>query len=406
MGYFKETVRGISWMTAFRAAYRGLGIVRIGIIAHILSPYSLGVFAVATISLGFLEIITETGINVFLIQEKEDIEGFINSAWVVSIVRGILIGILIAATAVPVSNFFGSVESRNLLYLVAIVPVLRGFINPSIVKFQKNLQFNKEFFYRFSMYLAESIFSVAGALFLKNPLGLVLGLIGGALYEIIYTFVAARPLPKLVIEWNKVVKVIKRGVWVTLFGIFDYIYTQFDNVIVGRMLGVSPLGIYQNAYKISTTPLTEVGDVFFRVTFPVFSKISDEGVRLKKAFVKNVLVNSVLMIAAGIIIFIFASPIVKIVFGPGWEAAIPVVKLLSILGVVRGVASSTNSMLVAKQKQKYCAIITFVSAVGLLVSIVPLVNKFGIMGAGIAAIFGTIISLPFTIYFVSKTLKS
>ncbi len=406
MGYFKETVRGISWMTAFRAAYRGLGIVRIGIIAHILSPYSLGVFAVATISLGFLEIITETGINVFLIQEKEDIEGFINSAWVVSIVRGILIGILIAATAVPVSNFFGSVESRNLLYLVAIVPVLRGFINPSIVKFQKNLQFNKEFFYRFSMYLAESIFSVAGALFLKNPLGLVLGLIGGALYEIIYTFVAARPLPKLVIEWNKVVKVIKRGVWVTLFGIFDYIYTQFDNVIVGRMLGVSPLGIYQNAYKISTTPLTEVGDVFFRVTFPVFSKISDEGVRLKKAFVKNVLVNSVLMIVAGVIIFIFASPIVNIVFGPGWEAAIPVVKLLSILGVVRGVASSTNSMLVAKQKQKYCAIITFVSAAGLLASIVPLINKFGIMGAGIAAIFGTIISLPFTIYFVSKTLKS
>jgi len=393
-------------MTAFHAAYRGLGIVRIGIIAHILSPYSLGVFAVATISLGFLEIITETGINVFLIQEKEDINEYINSAWVVSVIRGILIAILIASTAGPVSQFFGSGESKNLLYLVSLVPLLRGFINPSVVKFQKELQFNKEFFYRFSMYLAESIFSVAGALILKSPLGLVIGLLAGAVYEIIYTFIAVRPLPKFVVEWEKVIKVIKRGIWVTLFGIFDYIYTQFDNVIVGRMLGVSSLGIYQNAYKISTTPLTEVGDVFFRVTFPVFSKMSDETVRLKRAFIKNVLVNTILMSAAGIIIFIFATPIVQIIFGPGWDAAIPVVKLLAILGVVRGIASSTNSLLVAKTKQKYCAIITFVSAVGLLATIVPLINRFGIMGAGMAAIVGTVISLPFTIYFVTKTLKS
>ncbi len=393
-------------MTAFRVAYRALGIVRIGIIAHILSPYSLGVFAVATISLGFLEIITETGINVFLIQEKENIDEYINSAWVVSIIRGILIALLIATTAGPVSSFFGSVESKSLLYLVALVPLIRGFINPSVVKFQKELQFNKEFFYRFSMYFVESIISVAGALILKSPLGLVIGLLGGAIYEVIYTFFAVKPTPKFIVEWNKVFRVIKRGIWVTLFGIFDYVYTQFDNVIVGRMLGVSPLGIYQNAYKISTAPLTEVGNVFYKVTFPVFSKMSDDMVRLKRAFIKNVLVNTVLMILAGVVVFVFATPIVKIVFGPGWDAAIPVVKLLAILGVVRGVASSTNSLLVAKTKQKYCAVITFVSAVGLLATIIPLVNKFGIMGAGMAAIVGTVISLPFTIYFVSKTLKS
>lgn len=393
-------------MTAFKVTYRALGIVRIAIIAHLLTPSALGVYAIATISLGFLEIITETGINVFLIQEKDDINGYINTAWVVSIVRGILISLMIILSANAVSGFFSSPASKNLLYLVALVPFFRGFINPSIVKFQKELQFNKEFVYRISQFLVETILSVIGAITLRSPLGLIWGLIGAAIFEVIYTFVVAGPRPRLSYEFEKIKRVIRRGVWVTLFGIFDYVYTTADNIIVGRMLGVSPLGIYSNAYKISTTPLTEVGDVFYRVTFPLFSKISDEKERLKRAFYMNTVVNAFLMTIAGIFIFVFASPIVRIVLGPGWESAIPVVKLLAILGVTRGIAASTGSLLMAKQRQKDTAIVTLVSALGLLIPIVPLVNTYGIIGAGMAAIIGSLISVPLTIYFVLRTLKS
>ena len=403
MSYFKDTIKGLSWMTGFRVAYRLIGIVRIGIIAHILSPYSLGIFGIATISLGFLEIITETGINIFLIQEKENIDDYIDSAWVVSIFRGIIISIIIVATAGIVSTFFKSPDSKYLLYVAALVPLIRGFINPAVVKFQKNLLFNKEFFYRVSMYFAEAIFSIAGALILRNPLGLIFGLVGGAIYELIYTFIVAKPLPRFVINFTRVKRVIRRGIWVTFFGIFEYIYTQSDNIIVGRMLGISSLGIYQNAYKISTTPLTEVGDIFFRVTFPIFSKISGERERLKRAFVKTTIVNATLMVLAGIFVYIFASPIVKIIFGQGWEAAIPVVRLLAVFGVTRGIAVSPNTFLVAKSKQKYSAIVAFVSAAGLLITIMPLIRSYGIIGAGLAAIIGTLISLPLTIYFVNKT---
>jgi O-antigen/teichoic acid export membrane protein len=383
--------------------YRVIGIVRISIIAHLLSPYGLGVFAVATISLGFLEIITETGINVFLIQEKEEIEKYINTAWVVSIFRGLFISFLIFISAGYVAKFFNSPESQSLLYLVCFVPLIRGFINPSIVKFQKNLAFNKEFLYRVSVFFVESSFSIVGAFVTKSPLGLIWGLIGGAVYEVIFTFFVVEPRPKLIFELSKIKRVISRGKWLTLFGIFDYVYTTFDNVIVGRMLGVGLLGIYQNAYKISTTPLTEVGDIFFRVTFPFFSKISDDKERLQESFLKNTIVTTVLMTAAGIFVYVFADPIVRIVLGNGWESAIPVTRLLTILGVTRGIASSTSSFLIAKQKQKYTATVTFVSAIGLLVTIVPLINIYGIMGAGMAAIIGTLISLPLTIYYVKKT---
>ena len=406
MGYFKDAVKGLSWMTAFRVLYRLIGVARIAIIAHILTPFSLGVFGIVTIVLGFLEIITETGINVFLIQEKDDINGYINTAWVVSIVRGLLISLLIFASAGAVSGFFNSPASKSLLNMAALVPLIRGLINPSIVKFQKELQFNKEFMYRISIFVVESIVSVLGVIILKSVYGMIWGLLAGAIFEVFYTFIVARPWPKFDFNSIKTKRVIDRGKWVTLYGIFDYLYTQSDNIAIGRILGVAPLGIYQNAYKISTSPLTEVGNIFFRVTFPVFSKISGETARLKSAFIKNTVVNFALMLGAGIFIFIFAAPIVQILFGKGWESAIPVVKLLSILGVVRGVASSTGSLLIAREKQKYTAVVTIVSTLGLWITIIPLIHAYGIIGAGVAAIIGTLISLPFTVFFVRKALRA
>ncbi|KKQ91719.1 MAG: Export protein [Microgenomates group bacterium GW2011_GWC1_39_7b] len=406
MGYFKDTLKGLSWMTAFRVLYRLIGVIRIAIIAHILTPFSLGVFGVVTIILGFLEIITETGINIFLIQEKEDIDNYIDTAWVVSIIRGLLISILIFITASPISGFFNSPGSKALLYIASLVPLIRGLINPSIVKFQKELQFNKEFLYRISVFSIECLVSVLGVIILQSAYGMVLGLVASAVFEVFYTFIVARPWPKFAFHKVKIQRVVERGKWVTLFGIFDYFYTQSDNVVVGKILGIAPLGIYQNAYKISTAPLTEVGDIFYRVTFPIFSKISGEAARLKSAFIKNTLANFVLMTTAGIIVFVFAAPIVNILFGKGWESAIPVVKLLSVLGVVRGIASSTNSLLVAKEKQKYSAIVTIVSTLGLWVTIIPLTQTYGIIGAGASAIIGTLISLPFTGYFIFKTLKT
>lgn len=404
MGYLKDAVKGLSWMASFRVLYRIIGVIRIAIIAHLLSPESLGVFGIVTIVLGFLEIITETGINIFLIQEKGDLNSFIDTAWIVSIGRGFLISLLIFLSAPYISKFFNSPSSLMLLYISSSIPLIRGFINPSIVKFQKELQFSKEFLYRILIFSVDCLVSVLMVITLKSVTGLLIGLLASAIFEVFYTFIVVRPWPKLNFNLEKIKKIISRGKWVTLFGIFDYIYTQSDNIIVGKMLGVSSLGIYQNAYKISTAPLTEVGDVFFRVTFPIFSKISFEKERLKSAFIKNTLTTFALMSISGIFIFIFAGPIVNILFGKGWESAIPVVKLLSILGVVRGVASSTNSLLVAKLQQKYSAIITLSSVFGLLISIVPLVRMYGIIGAGIAAIIGVVISLPFTIYYVAKSL--
>ena len=95
MGYFKDTLRGVSWMGGLRLSTRVIAFAKIAILARILTPAQFGLFGIALLVLALLENLTETGINIFLIQEKAKLEKYNDTVWLVSIIRGTLISLTI-----------------------------------------------------------------------------------------------------------------------------------------------------------------------------------------------------------------------------------------------------------------------------------------------------------------------
>lgn len=405
MSYFKKTLFGVFWISFLRGVIRIILLAKTAILARILLPEQFGAFGVAALTISFLEILTETGINVFLLQGQEKLEDYVSTAWVVSIIRGLLISLLIFLAAPLISGFFHISSALPLLYLIVAVPLLRGFINPACIRFQKSLQFHKEFFYQAVLVIVEVASTVIITLFTHSAIGIVWGLIISALVEIVLSFIVFRPRPKFVFDSGQAKKILSRGKWVTGFGIFDYLFTQGDNIIVGRLLGGAPLGIYQNAYKLSTTPLTEVMDVYYRVTFPVFSQMHRDGRHLKSAAIKSVTIFISLLILLGLLVFFLAQPLVLIILGPDWISAIPVVRVLAFLGVARGIAFSFNSVFLALHQQKYVTAITFISALGLAVTIIPAVRMYGLVGAGASAMFGSLLALPVALFFINRLFR-
>ncbi len=406
MSYFKTTLTGLSWTTALRGSIRIMAIGKTAILARILLPEQFGAFGIAAMALALLEIVTETGINVFLLQEKGDYKEYIDTAWVVSIVRGILISILIIVAAPSISKFFNSPQSLSLLMLAGIIPTIRGFINPANIIFQKDLRFDKEFGYRFGILVVEIAVTILIALATRSAISFVWGLIFSAVTEVVLSFILIKPWPKIRFEKDKLKKVLDRGKWVTGFGIFDYIFTQGDNIAVGRMLGEAPLGIYRTSYSLSTLPVTEISEIFYKVMFPVLVKVAHEPDRLKRMMTKSVIGVTLLMLVVGLGVFILAGPIVRILLGDKWIAAIPVVRVLAITGLFRGLSFSFNSIFVALERQKFVTMIIFTSMSGLLITIVPLVKQYGLIGAAYASALGSILSIPVAIICMKRLLDS
>jgi O-antigen/teichoic acid export membrane protein len=385
---------------------KGLAIGKIAILARILSPSQFGSYGIALLVLGFLEVMTETGINIFLIQEKGKIKKYLNSAWVVSILRGTLISILIISLSGIVTKFYQTPSALFPLYLVSAVAFVRGFINPMKVSFQKELEFKKVFAFQLFLYFVDALFAVTLSYLLKNEAGMVMGMLTATIFEVIISFVIFSDRPKLKFEKEKFLEIIHSGKWVTGASAFSYLFQNIDNAVIGKVIGPSGLGLYQQGYSVATIPVTGVSDVYNRVMFPAFVKISDDLNVLKKKFFNSIFVVLLLVSFFGMILFTFAGPIVQIFLGDKWLPIVPTLKILAIFGILKSVVNSSYSLLLSLKMQKAVMLSEFFGILGMGIAIYPMVIKYGLIGAGYSAIIAVMSSMPVALLTVRKIFRN
>ncbi len=400
MGYSRETIRGISWVGGLRLATRFIAFARTIVIARILSPADFGSFSIIALLLSSTDIFTDTGLDIFLLQEKGSIKKYISSAWILSIARGLVLTILVLCFTPFVIRFFRLPSLLSMLLLASLVPLIKGFTNPAIVVFQKQLEFNKDFYYQTSVFAVDSISALSLTYILRSPIGLVGGLVIGALFELFLSFFVVKMTPRFQINRKLLARFFYRGKWLTLAGIFHYLYQNADDIIVGRILGAGQLGLYTMAYKFSLLPLSEISDVVQRVTFPVYVKIANDPERLKSAFLKTTSAITFLTLPIGLFLFLYPKEILGTVLGNSWINAAPALQVLAIFGIVHSVSGSASSLFLSLHKQKMLTLLTLVKLSIMLLLIFPFIFWFGLVGAGLAALIASLVGLPVAFFLI------
>ena len=132
----KKVIRGGLWVVALRIINRGLGFVRTIILARLLAPEDFGLLGIAMLAVATLETFSQTGFHQALIQKKENVESYLDTAWTISVIRGIILFGILFFTAPTVAKFFSSPLASLVIRVIAISTLLTGFRNIGIVFFQ------------------------------------------------------------------------------------------------------------------------------------------------------------------------------------------------------------------------------------------------------------------------------
>lgn len=396
----KQLIRGTSWVVGMRVVIRGLSFAKNIFLARLLSPDDFGAFAVAAITLSLLEILTETGINTVLIQKKDGFESLLPTAWIVSIFRGFLIGLVLFALSPLVASYFNNPDAQILLQLGSMVSVVRGFINPAIVTLVKEYQYKKEFVLRSLTFLVDSSVAVLLAYLTKNPTSMLYGILAGAIFELLWSHVFVSPRVKFGFSTQIAKNILSKGKWMSLTGISDYLLQNGDTIFVGRVLGPISMGLYQVSYQLSVMPVSEVSSVLSKVVFPVFVK--QNMVEMKKYFWRILILTSVLVLAWSLLLILFGKYIVLFVLGEKWIEAVPLVSVLGILALLRSLNLVFYAPLLAMEMQKVVARIPTITVLVMVVSMYPLVATYGVIGAAVSVILGSMVSLIYAWYYLYR----
>jgi len=391
----QKVVRSTFWAGAFKVTERTLRFVRTIIVARLLSPTDFGLFGLACLAMDILDRFSETGVKTALIQKKEKSEEFLDTAWTINLLRNVFLFSLLFFGAPFIARFFNNLSAAPLMRVVGVIMIVRGITNIGTVYFIKELDFRKQFVLRSSGTLANVIVTLTTAFILRNAWALVWGYLAGSVANCIVSYIIHTYRPRFSFELPKAKELLNFGKWIFGSSILIFLITQGDDILVGKILGLTALGLYQMAYAISNLPATEITHVISQVTFPAYSKLQSNIPKLKDAYFRILQLTLFVSLPLAAGIFFFGYDFTRIALGDKWLPMVPTLMLLSVQGAMRAFGATTGPLFQAVGKPRIATKLQFAQFIMMAIIIYPLIKFFGIFGAALSIVSTGIIVFLF-----------
>ncbi|MDP1670984.1 MAG: oligosaccharide flippase family protein, partial [Alphaproteobacteria bacterium] len=94
---YGSVARSSAWLIAGRWGSRVIGLVSTVILARLLAPEDFGLVAIASLLIGFADLLTQQGQRLAVLQKIDPDDDFINSAWTITLLTGIILGAMVFA---------------------------------------------------------------------------------------------------------------------------------------------------------------------------------------------------------------------------------------------------------------------------------------------------------------------
>ena len=132
--------------------------------------------------------------------------------------------------------FFHSPTVRPIIRVLGFTIFIHAFVNIGVVYFQKELEFNKVFSYRFVGISTNFIVAVTAAIVLRSVWALVLGLFAENVVNLIVSYFIHPYRPHLSKDFGKAKELFGFGKWILGSSILVFIGEHIDDIFVGRVL--------------------------------------------------------------------------------------------------------------------------------------------------------------------------
>ena len=404
----ESTVKSGVWAGMTSVTTQGLNFLRLFVLAALLSPAQFGVMGIALVSLGAIRQFTQLGIKDALIQNSaEDVSNYLDTAWLLNLARGaLLFGILFAA-APFLAEFFDEPRAADVIRVISVVPLLYGLQNPSVVYFEKDLQFQKRFVQQVSAAASGAAVAIAIALVYPSVWALVAGVIVRQVGLIVASYLLDPYRPSLSFDMSRAQEMFGFGKWITGLALLVFLNNQGDDVFVGWLLSASALGVYQFAYRISTLPSTQISNVISSVVFPAYSQLQHDDKLLRDGYLRALKLVATATFPMTVGIMLTVQPFIRGFLGTKWLPAVTVIQILAVWGLLVALGSTSSPLFKAVGRPDYSTKISFAKFVAAAIFIYPATDQYGIEGtAAVIVLSAVFVSEPAVYYTVTKVIDT
>jgi O-antigen/teichoic acid export membrane protein len=344
----KSTAIGILWTGISQFSTQVFRFIVIIILARLLSPEEFGIVGLAAIFIGFISTVNELGLSAAIIQRKDVDETHLSTSFWASVGTGITLFVLTVLVSPFVADFFQEDLVQPILIITAMGLIIGSFSVVHRALLEKSIKFKKITIAEVCAAFVSGIVSILLAIGGYGVWSIVFGGLAGNFISVIILWKISAWRPSLKFSFAHFKELFGFGGHVMGSRLLNYIDSNMDYLVVGKLLGTAALGYYTLAYHLITFPLHKISTIVTRVTFPAFSTIQDDNDTLRKGYLKVVRYISLITFPMLAGMFVVAPEFVVVVFGTKWAPMILPLQILCLAGALKSVGTTVSSILLSK----------------------------------------------------------
>jgi lipopolysaccharide exporter len=346
----EKLVKGVAWLGAAKVVVNLLALCSTLIMARLLTPGDFGLVALATAMLTIIQSVTSLSLSSALIHHKAPTDRHYHTAWTLNFVRAIFIGLLFCAAGPMMASAYSESRLVNIMLVIGVSVTLTGLNNPKTVALTRTLVFWQEFVMTVSQKLAGFVVGVGMAFIYKSYWALIGGMLASQFIGIVVSYLVIPFRPGFSLAYAR--ELWSFSIWLTLGKIVNTLNWRLDQLLIGRHIGTTALGLYSVGDNLAGLPTAEAIGPLEATLFPGFKHVADDGVRLKQAYRSAQSLISAIALPVGVGVALIAQPLVLLAMGTKWLLVADVMQVLSCVFALQTLSSPVVPLAMAKGETK------------------------------------------------------
>lgn len=342
---FRRLVQGAFYLSASSFGGTGVQLLSQMILARLLVPSDFGMVAVVLSIQAVLGVFAEMGISSALIQVKEINQKKIDTAIVANFALTAFTALVIYILSPVASDLLKSANAELLQWMAA------GYFFVGLFSVQKSLLFRS---FRYKMIgalelLSGVTFGIVACVLALSDVGAKSILIGYAVGHATSFGVAlflTHAFPKSLGSWVELKKLLAFGFWVSFGRMLGSASTEFDKILLNWLVPPNLLGGYYLSQRIGITMISRLTAILDKVAFPIYSRMQDNREEVESSYLKTIQASAIIILPFSMFTFLTAEYSVPLIFGDQWLFAVPILRILSLYGVVQALGGGVFSAVV------------------------------------------------------------
>lgn len=344
------------------------------VLARLLVPKDFGLIALALTFMSFLDMLQGLGVaDALVIAEDSQLADESDSAFVVSSSVGLVLWIISAALGPLAAALFHQPRLVAIMPAIGATFFIQGLGSTHYALAMKSIDFRSRTIAELTEAVIRGGIGVALALSGAGVWALVAGYVAGAVAMNGVVWHLVDYSPRLRASRRHMRRLLGYGGALTGVGIMAAFLNQFDNAVVGRVLGATQLGFYSIANRLPYLFIITLAAATGQVLFPAFAALKGED--MVRGFLTSLRYTAFVALPLTAVLITLADPLTVVAFGARWRPAVAPTQVLCLWALMSPVSMVCGNAFKARGRAGLLLVLAIPQAIALIIGSLVFVHQ-------------------------------